>query len=111
MVAKRKNIFTKTFNNTIFRLYIALIWRYLLWLLLLNLMSFIFFEGAILLMMNKLGVSHSSYVFSSIRIFLHVFIYPLVSFYLALESLMAYGFKSGRYKLVVESTSKKEIID
>ena len=106
-MAKKSSHFFSKFDQSIIRLYLAFIWRFLAWTISLNFIFFIFFEGFLLFIMNVSSLAHYIFVLEIIRIIMR-YVFHLLSCYLALESLMKYGYKSGRYRLVVEYTNGKK---
>lgn len=106
MARKRSHFFSK-FDQSIIRLYIAFLWRFLAWTIVLNFLFLVFFEGFLLFMMSSSFVARHVFTLEMMKIIMR-YVLHLASCYLTLESLMKYGYKSGRYKLIVEHTYGKK---
>ena len=105
MVKKHTRYLKSLMNAPIFRLYCAIVWRYLVWLFALNILGSLFFILMDLLLF-RLGLP-DLFAFQMTVFVVKYLLIHLIAFYLALESLMTVGFKSGHYKLAIENTRKK----
>ena len=102
MARRQKTWWDKMTKNVTFRLYAAAVWRYILWLVVLNFMWFVFTLCISLLMGSPFKVLKETYFIARLDDLMQYVGLHLVAFYMTLESLMQFGFKSGRYRLNVE---------
>lgn len=105
MARKRKNTLSGMINQPIFRLYCAIIWRYLVWLFALKLIGALLFICLDLIAIRVVLADQT--VFQVIAYLYEFYFAHMLAFYLSLESVMHVGFKSRQYKLVIENTRRK----
>lgn len=101
MATQHSGFFSRISKNITFRLYGAIIWRYLAWLLLLNFFGFIFYT--IFAVLFYQFVLSSLDILAPVILVIRYFVFHIAAFILAMESVMKVGFKSGHYKLIVEN--------
>ncbi|MEC8882060.1 MAG: hypothetical protein VX737_02105 [Pseudomonadota bacterium] len=106
MVKKHSSFFKKMSKDSTIRLYFAIIWRYVVWLILLNFIGFIFFNLASV-MFFKFFLKHIDSLAMTI-FFIRHFLFHIAAFMLSMESVLKVGFKSGHYKLVIENCRSKK---
>ena len=104
MARKRTNSISKLINLPIVRLYSAIIWRYLVWLFTLHVIGALIFICLDLIAVRV--ILSNLLIFQVVADIFSYVVVHLLAFYLALESMMTVGFKSGHYKLVIENTRK-----
>ncbi len=105
MARKRKNSFSSLMNQPIFRLYCAIIWRYLVWLFALKIIGALIFICLDLIAIRVVLADQA--VFQGIAYLFELYLAHMLAFYLSLESVMNVGFKSKQYRLVIENTRRK----
>ena len=96
----------KMCKDITFRLYFAIIWRYVVWLFMLNFLGFVFYNLLLMLFFSFM-LEHRIFVETVVGFF-HFFLFHIMAFVLAMESVMKVGFKSGHYKLMVENCRSKK---
>lgn len=105
MARKGKNTLRGLMNQPIFRLYCAIIWRYLVWLFALKILGALIFICLDVITIRVVLADQA--VFQVIAYLYEFYLAHMLAFYLALESVMNVGFKSRQYKLVIENTRRK----
>lgn len=108
MTRRQKHWWNKMSENVTFRLYLSAVWRYVIWLVLFNFMWFILTFCILLLMGSPFQALKETYFMARLDDFMQHIGLHLIAFYMTLDSLMQFGFKSGRYRVVVESTGHKK---
>lgn len=106
MTKKRFGFIRKLLQAPIFRMYVAIVWRYLAWLFALNIILFVFAFASFLIFPDF--IKDNIDAFDSFLFVVRHYIVHLLGFYLSLESVMSVGFKSGHYKLSIENMRSKK---
>ncbi len=106
MTKKRFGFIRKLSQAPVFRMYVAIIWRYLAWLFALNIVLFLFALASFLLLPEF--IKDNIETWDTILLVVRHYLIHLLAFYLSLESVMSVGFKSGHYKLSIENKRSKK---
>ena len=106
MTKKRSGFVRKLLQAPVFRMYVAIIWRYLAWLFALNIVLFMFAFASFLIFPEFIKDNFGTW--DTLLLVIRHYVLHLLAFYLSLESVMSVGFKSGHYKLSIENLRSKK---